>query len=179
MLSEYSDFKRIGFDKTIRYKGVLNFDDFYGFIANWIRDHDFDFNEKSIIDQPPYIIYKMEGRKKINYIVMLKIMPEIHVKNKKKIQIISERETKIVDKVEMKVIVNGGVILDYDNDFNTHNMKKAGNFLYDKVLYQETYTKYVENLDYYLHDFATSIKKYLEMESATNAYQNQSNQYSK
>ena len=70
----YADF---GFQRVIRYKGIFDFDGLYKFIVQWIKNHDFDFYEKKIIDKPPYKIYYLEGRKKVSFYIMHLLLPEL------------------------------------------------------------------------------------------------------
>ena len=37
-------------------------------------------------------------------------------------------------------------------------------------MYHEMFLKWYDYSDYYFHDFMTDLKKYLEMETASNAY---------
>jgi len=71
--------KPMHLDRTIKYRGVFDYDGLYKYIVQWIKDHDFDFYEKKVWDYPPYKIHKLEGRKKVNFISMFIMLPEIWV----------------------------------------------------------------------------------------------------
>ncbi len=170
MYTKYADYSKFGFHRVIRYRGIFDFDGLYKFIAKWIKDHDFDFYEKKVWDKPPYRIHKLEGRKKINYICMFRLLPEIWVWEAEPVEIIKDGHAEKLTKARMKIVINGGYILDYDGDFEKAGLKKVENFLWGKIMYHENLLKYFDYLDYYMYDFMTDVKQYLEMETASNAY---------
>ncbi len=160
-----------GFNRLIRYRGIFDFDGLYKFIVKWIKDHDFDFYETRVMDKPPYKIHKLMGRKKINFMVMFVIHTELWLWEAKPVKIIKNGKTKTLTEARMKILISGDIIWDYDGDFEkSQGLKKMENFLNWKILYHENLLKYLDYFDYYLHDYMTEIKKYLEMETASNAY---------
>jgi hypothetical protein len=166
-----ADYSKYNFHRTIRYRGIFDLDGLYKYMVKWIKDHDFDFYERRILDKPPYKIYKFEGRKKISFYCMFLMLPEIWIWEDKPVEVIREGHVKQLTEARMKIVINGGYILDYDGDFEKSiGLKKIENFLNNHILYHETLLKYFDYLDYYLYDFMTDVKKYLEMETATNAY---------
>ncbi len=170
MDTTYSDFSAFGFHRIIRFKGVFDFDGFYKFMIKWIKDHDFDFYESKIWDYPPYKVHKLMGRKKINFYCMFLLLPEIWLWEAKPVEVIRNGKVKKLTDARMKVVINGGYITDYDGDFEKAGLKKIEKFLNKKILFHENLLKYFDYLDYYLYDFMTDVKKYLEMETASNAY---------
>ena len=168
---EMADFSKYGFHRIIKYKGIFNFDGLYKFMINWIKDHDFDFYETKIWDYPPYRIHKMMGRKKVNYFAMFLLLPELWIWEQKDVEIVKNGKVKKLTEARMKIIINGGFIMDYDGDFEkSPGLKKLEKFLFQKIMYHDVFLKYFDYFDYYLYDFMTDVKKYLEMETATNAY---------
>jgi len=167
-----ADYSKFGFHRIIRYRGIFDFDGLYKFVVKWIKDHDFDFYETKVLDKPPYRIYKMMGRKKISFYCMFQLLPEIWLWDAKPVEVIREGHKKILTEARMKIVINGGYITDYDGDFEKggEGLKKIESFLNGKILYHENLLKYFDYMDYFLYDFMTDIKKYLEMETATNAY---------
>ncbi|NTV23122.1 MAG: hypothetical protein HGA85_01960 [Nanoarchaeota archaeon] len=171
MYMDMADFSKFGFHRIIRYRGIFDFDGFYKYVVKWIKDHDFDYYEPKVLDKPPYKIYKMMGRKKVSFFAMFMVLPEIWIWEAKPVEIIKDGQKKVLTEARMKFVVNGGIILDYDGDFEkSEGQKKMEKFLVDKILYHEVLLKYFDYMDYYLYDFMTDIKRYLEMETATNAY---------
>ena len=160
-----------GFHRIIRYRGIFDFDGLYKFMIKWLKDKDFDFYERKILDKPPYRIYKMEGRKKINFYAMLMLLPELWLWEAKTVEVIRDGQKKMLTEARMKIVINGGYTTDYDGDFEkTKGLKKIEAFLNNKILYHEILLKYFDYLDYFMYDFMTDVKKYLEMETASNAY---------
>ena len=160
-----------GFHRLIRYRGIFDFDGLFKFIVQWIKNKDFDFYETRVMDKPPYKIHKLMGRKKINFMVMFVIHTELWLWEAKPVQVIKNGKTKTLTEARMKIMISGDIIWDYDGDFEkSEGLKKMENFLNNKILYHENLLKYVDYFDYYLHDYMTEIKNYLEMETASNAY---------
>ena len=164
------DYSKYGFHGTIKFKGVFDFDGFFKYMVKWIKDHDFDFYESKVWDYPPYKVHKLMGRKKINFYCMFMLLPEIWVWEAKDVEVVRNGHVKKLTDARLKVVINGGYILDYDGDFEKAGLKKLEKFLNGKILYHENLLKYFDYLDYYLYDFMTDVKKYLEMETASNAY---------
>ena len=162
--------KPMHLDRTIKYRGVFDYDGLYKYIVQWIKDHDFDFYEKKVWDYPPYKIHKLEGRKKENFISMFIMLPEIWVWEAKPVEIIRDGKVKKLTEARVKVYIDGGFIWDYDGDFEKAGLKKIEKFLFWKILFHYMFLKWADYMDYYLHDFMTDIKKYLEMETASNAF---------
>ena len=157
--------------RTIRYRGIFDMDGLYKMMVQWIKSRDFDFYDRRNLDKPPYKIFKLEGRKKINYTVMYTLNPEIWVMEGKPVEIIKDGHMKHLMEGRLKIIIDGNIILDYDGDFeDTPGNKKIEKFLYGKVLYHEYFIKHLDYFDYYLYDMMQDVKKFLEMETATNAY---------
>jgi hypothetical protein len=166
-----ADLSKYGFHRIIRYRGVFDLDGLYKFMVKWIKDHDFDYYEPRILDKPPYRIHKMMGRKKISYYAMFQLLPEIWIWEATPVEVVKEGKIKHLTQGRMKIVINGGYILDYDGDFEkTEGLKKIENFLNNKILYHENLLKYFDYLDYFMYEFMTDIKKFLDMETATNAY---------
>ncbi len=160
-----------GFHRVIRYRGIFDFDGLFKFVVKWIKNHDFDFYETRVMDKPPYKIHKLMGRKKINFMVMFVIHTELWLWEAKPVQVIKNGRTKTLTEARMKIMISGDIIWDYDGDFEkSEGLKKMENFLNNKILYHENLLKYTDYFDYYLHDYMTEIKEYLEMETASNAY---------
>ncbi|MFH2021218.1 MAG: hypothetical protein ABIJ34_07400 [archaeon] len=171
MNTDLADYSLYNFHRTIKFRGIFDFDGFYKFMVKWIKDHDFDFYETKVWDYPPYRIHKLMGRKKVSFYCMFLLLPEIWVWEAKPVEIIKNGSTLHLTEGRMKVVINGGYILDYDGDFEKGpGMKKVEKFLIDKLMYHENLLKYFDYFDYYLHDYVTDVKKYLEMETASNAY---------
>jgi len=171
MNTTYSDYSKFGFHRIIRYRGIFDFDGLFKFMANWIKQRDFDFYERRVLDKPPYRIHKLEGRKKINFYCMFLLLPEIWLWDAKQVEVIRNGQKKMLTEARAKIVINGGFIMDYDGEFEkSEGLKKLEGFLNGKILYHENLLKYFDYLDYYMYDYMTDVKKFLEMETATNAY---------
>ena len=102
---------------------------------------------------------------------MFLLLPEIWLWEAKDIEVIRDGRKKIMTDARMKIVMDAGFITDYDGDFEkTKGLKKVEGFLNGKILYHEHFLKYFDYLDYYLYGYMQDTKKYLEMETATNAY---------
>ena len=134
--------------------------------------HTLNFFEYKIKDKPPYLWFWWWGRKKITFYVMLHFDIKVLLWQPKEVEITTKEgiKKKVLD-TRMKIELGGGYITDYDGDFEkSPGLKKVETFLNHKILYHENLLKYFDYLDYYMYDFMTDIKKYLEMETASNAY---------
>jgi len=161
-----------GFHRVIKYRGVFDFEGLYTFIVKWLKDRDYDFMERRILDKPPYRIHEMEGRKKVSFMVLYRVMPSIWLWDIKPVEIVDVHgHVKTMTEGRLKIILNGGIIWDYDGDFEKTSMqKKIEAFLQWKILYHENFLKHLDWLDYHVHELMADIKAYLNMESGSNAY---------
>ena len=159
-----------GSHRTIKFKGVFDFDGFYKYMIKWIKNHDCDFYERKIWDYPPYKIWHLEGRKKLNYAVLFYIKPEIWLWDAKPVEVIRNGKVKHLTEARMKVVLDAGFTWDYDGDFEKAGLKEMEAFLFLKIMYHDMVLAWFDYIDYYIFDFMTDLKKYLEMETASNAY---------
>ncbi|MFH0876294.1 MAG: hypothetical protein V1859_10235 [archaeon] len=170
-MTDICDFAPYHFNRIIKYSGLLDFDDFYKFCQRWMKERNWDFYELKAKDKPPYQVYKWIARKKVNYYGMIQINIEITLWESKEVEAIVDGKKKKMIDTKMKFDLSGAQITDYDGDFEKNDfLKKVEKFLNNYVLYHENLLQYFDYLDYYLHDFFTEIKKYLKMETASNAY---------
>ena len=157
--------------RYVRYRGVFDFNGLYQFIANWIKNDNYDFYEKRIVERAPYTIYEMEGRKIVDYYAMYLLLPSIWVTEDKQIQVIKNGRLKNLSEGRLKIIIDGGFITDYDGDFESSSGdKKIEQFLNSRILYHEILLTHLDYMDYYLVSFMTALKQYLGMEVSSNAY---------
>ena len=160
-----------GYHRWIRYRGVFDLHGLYSFMAGWIKSKDFDYYERRVLDKDPYKIYKFEGRKKINFAVMFTMNPEIWVEADRQVEVVEDGKVKHMTEGRLRILINGGIIWDYDGDFEkSDGLKKMEKFLFKKIQYHENFLKYIDYMDYFLFDYMTEIKKFLKMETATSAF---------
>ncbi|MBN2423281.1 hypothetical protein JXB41_08720 [Candidatus Woesearchaeota archaeon] len=170
-MTSITDFEPYGFHRTIKYRGVFDFEGLYKYVQKWLRDRDWDFFEIQAKDKPPWLIYKWIARKKVTFYAALQINLEFWLWEPKEVEVIKEGTKKKLTDSRMKILLNGAYITDYDGDFEKSDfLKKVEKFLNGYVLYHEILLKYFDYLDYYIYGLMTDIKKFLGMETATNAY---------
>lgn len=163
--------KDYGFHRIIKYTGVFDFDGLYKYCHKWIATHDFDVYETDARDRPPYKVYVIWGRKKVTFFAMLTLNIELWLWDDKPVEVFKDGKQQTLTEGRLKLVVNGGYIIDYDGDFERSAfLKKVENFLHNYVMYHDILLKYFDYMDYYLYDFMTDIKKFIGMETATNAY---------
>ncbi len=170
-MTDFTDFGDYGFNRIIKYNGLVDFDGLYKFIQTWLRDRQWDFMELQAKDKPPWKVYKWQARRKMTFYGALQINMEIWLWEPKEVVVVRQGKEKHLLDTRMKINIGGAQVTDYDGDFEKGEfLKKVERFLNKYVMYHENLLKYFDYLDYYLHDFMTQIKQYLEMETATNAY---------
>ena len=161
----------LGYDKKIKFRGVFDFNGLYKFCQSWMTSRDYDFYFDKALDKPPYLKYKMTGRKKLNFYCMAILYVDFMMWDVKEIEVIRDNKKKNMMEGYIKIIISSGYITDYDGDFEkSPGLKKMEAFLNFYIFYHENLLKYFDYLDYVGHDFATDVKKFLKMQSGQSAW---------
>jgi hypothetical protein len=167
----YEDYSKFGFHRQLKYRGNFDFDGLYKFCQQWLESRDYDFYFDLVKDKPPYLKYKMTGRKKLNFYCMVLIYLEFLMWDVKEVEIIKDNQKKHMMNGFIKISFSAGFITDYDGDFEkSPGLKKIESFLNNYIFYHENLLKYFDYMDYHLYDFMTDVKKYMGMQSGQNAW---------
>ena len=161
----------------LRYKGVFDFDGLYKMMHAWLISKRFEFHETNYKDKvsTPFgneLEVKWTGEKKVNEFVKQKIVIEFHLWDFAEVEVIKDGRKMKMTKSRMEIKFTPSLLLDYNEKFTKGNgfEKALGRFYVDKVIYWDWQFKYAGNLESATYDLHTRVKKYLNLDSAFNAY---------
>lgn len=161
----------------IRYKGVFDYDGMYKMMHSWLISKRFLFNESKYKDKvsTPFgneIEIKWEAEKKVTEFVKEYILIEFHLWDFSEVEIIKDGKKVKQAKTRMEIKFFARLELDYSQRFSKGSefTQKLGKFYIENIIYWDWRIKYANALEYSVYDLHTKVKKYLNMDSGSNAY---------
>ncbi len=161
----------------IRYKGVFDYDGMYKMMHSWLISKRFLFNETKYKDKvaTPFgneVEIKWEAEKKVTEFIKEYIVIEFHLWDFSEVEIIKDGKKIKQAKTRMEIKFFAKMELDYSQKFakGGNFAQKLGKFYVENIIYWDWRIKYANALEYSLYDLHTKVKKYLNMDSGSNAY---------
>lgn len=161
----------------IRHKGVFDFEGLYRMMHAWIINKRFLFHEGRYKDKvyTPFgneLEIEWEAEKKVTEYIREWIVVKFHLWDFSEVEVIKEGKKVKMTKSRMEIKFDCELEMDYTKKFQGAGKlaQQLGSFYQNKVMYWEWRIKYADALTYSLYDLHQKAKKYLEYESATNAY---------
>ncbi len=153
---------------TIRFQGIFDYERFYQYIFQWLKDYEYDYYEKEWIHKKSEEELKINAERKVNF--MVKYVIDFHFK--------------IVD---LKRIVRDGkeysygrLFLNIKPSFETDPLgvfKKKGSFVewlgktYFSLFYKKEFgVNYVDPLTYRVQELQFKLKQLLGMDTTRHEY---------
>ena len=162
----------------IRYKGVFDYEGLYKMMHAWLINKRFLFHEDKYKDKvaTPFgneIEVKWTAEKKTTEFIKEYIKVEFHLWDHAEVEVIKDGKKVKMSKARMEIKFFADLELDYSKRFRSSSspfIKKLGNFYVNNVIYWDWRIKHANALEYTVYDLHAKVKKYLNMDSGTNAY---------
>jgi hypothetical protein len=161
----------------IRYRGVFDYDGMYKMMHAWLISKRFLFNETKYKDKvaTPFgneLEIKWEAEKKVTEFIKEYIQIEFHLWDFSEVEIIKDGKKTKAAKTRMEIKFFARLELDYSQKFSGGSdfSKKLGKFYVENIIYWDWRIRYANALEYSIYDLHTKVKKYLNMDSGSNAY---------
>jgi len=158
--------------KTIlKYKGIFDISTLYRFIAEWLINEGFEFQEKVYKHKPPEIELSWVARKKITGYVLYQINLEFHFYGIKDIEVIKDGIKRKMQDARVEITFSGKVETDYPDIYGERRWDKSAftaklkDIFEDYVIKKDIDFKHVDPLYYYILKFYEDVKKFLEMQA--------------
>jgi hypothetical protein len=162
---------------NIKYKGVFDYDGMYKMMHAWIIHKRFLFQEDTYKDKvsTPFgneIEIKWYAEKKVTEFVMEIIRVEFHIWDFSEVEVIKGGRKVKMAKARMEMKFFADLVLDYSKKFSKGSefSQKLGKFYLENVIYWDWRIKYANSLEYSVYDLHTKVKKFLNMDTGSNAY---------
>lgn len=159
----------------IRYSGLFDFDGLYKLIRGWFDKKRYELQEKRYKDKPwspmgSELEIDIEADiKETEYIRKYLIMKiQVFEKHEKEV-IINGKKKKMTD-ARVQFFLEGKVVLDYTDRFESKSSKWFQKFLHKHILKNEIELKYVDPFYYEIYSLGEEIKKFLGMETKEGGY---------
>jgi len=161
----------------IRYTGVFDYDGMYKMMHSWLISKRFLFQEKKYKDKvaTPFgneLEIKWEAEKKVTEFIKESITIEFHLWDFSEVEVIKDGKKSKQAKARMEIKFFAFLELDYSQRFSSGSnfSKKLGEFYVENIIYWDWRIRYANALEYSVYDLHTKVKKYLNMDSGSNAY---------
>ena len=160
----------------IQYKGVFDFDGLYKMMHAWIVNKRLTFHEERYKDKvsTPFgneLEIKWNAERKVTEFIKEYIKIEFHLWDFAEVEVIKEGKKVKMNKARMEIKFFAELELDYNKKFSgsTFN-QKLGKFYLEKVIYWDWRIRNANALEYSVYDLHAKVKKYLNMNTDSNAY---------
>jgi len=149
---------------TIRFKGIMNFDELYKYIRGWLTSKNYHVEEPGYKDKGKEFEIKWEASKDVTEYYRYQINLKFLGWDMSKIEIIDERTKlkQILDKGRIEITITGTLVEDYRNAWKSP-LKKKLLTLYRKIT--ESTRKEIQASYVYgnVYDLYGAIKEFLNM----------------
>ena len=158
----------------IRHKGLYDLDTIYKSIRLWLRQREYDYNEKrykdKVGDAGNELDLEMVAELRVNGFVKFNLEIESKFYGLKEFEAELGGEKRKVNNGQYFLILKGKVTFDYQERFKSAIAESFLKFLVNVLLKNYYDVKYVDRLYYDLYQLQTLIKAETFMETAYNAY---------
>lgn len=161
----------------LRYKGVFDFEGLYRMMHAWLINKRYLFHEDRYKDKvfTPFgneLEINWTAEKKVTEYIKEYILVYFHLWDFAEVEVIKDGKKVKMTRSRMEIRMDAELEMDYTKKFQNKGIfaQKLGEFYQNKVIYWEWRIKHADSLTYSLYDLHHKIKKYLELESGTNAY---------
>lgn len=162
----------------IRMKGVFDYDGMYKMMHAWLISKRFMFHENKYKDKvsTPFgneIEISWLAEKKVTEFIKEVIKVEFHLWDCSEVEVIKDGKKLKMAKARMEIKFFASLEFDYNDQFTKKDsafIKSLGQFYIDHIIYWDWRAKHAIPLEYAVYDFHTKVKKYLNMDTGSNAY---------
>jgi len=162
----------------VKYKGVFDYEGLYKMMHAWIISKRFLFHENKYKDKvaTPFgneVEITWDAEKKVTEFIREWIKVEFHMWDFSEVEVIKDGKKTKAAKTRMVITFKAYIEFDYSGRFREDGTKfseKLGVFYVENILYWDWKIKYANVLEYSVYDLQTKVKKFLNMDTGSNAY---------
>ncbi len=155
------------YDGKVIQVGYWNYNDVYGMLYGWLKDHGYNVNEKSYKEKlsgaGKEIIIIWEASKKVTDYFKYTIKLDWHILTMKDAEVeIDGKKTK-TNKGELEIKFTGVIIKDYEERWEDGPFHKFLRGLYDRYVIRNTIDEYEGDLEDDTRDIISDLKSFLRI----------------
>ncbi|MCK5149444.1 hypothetical protein KAJ87_00775 [Candidatus Pacearchaeota archaeon] len=157
------------FSSNVKYNGIFSFSDFYKFCYDWLIEEtdlivaENKYTEK-IIGDSKNVKVEWTGTRKVTDYFKFEFKIKFEIVGLTKVEI-NQNNTKIkTNKGDIKVILKGTLIRDYEGKFERTSFQKFLRAIYEKWVIPSRIEQYEEKLIGDCDEFLSQSKAYLDLE---------------
>ncbi len=160
---------------VVRYIGVLDLDGLYSLIVSWFKDNQYNFKEEKHEFKPDKLGKELKivwtGDKKVTEYVKYIISITLIIYEMNNVEVVENGVKKKKVKGRLDLRINAKADLDYQDRWETSEFNFKLRKFYHKYILRFYIDFKVWNPFYYkIWGLLTDIKKFLNMETGSNAY---------
>jgi len=161
--------QEIIYSSKVKYNGIVDFKEFYQFCYDWLKEEtgldivEGKYNEKIVGDAKELDI-KWEGTKRLTDYFKMKFKVDFLVLRLKEIEIEQEGKKIKTNKGEVKLIVKGILMRDYQGKFDKSAWNKFTRGIYEKWVIPSRVDQFEDQVASKVDEFLGQAKAWLDME---------------
>jgi hypothetical protein len=169
------DFSAYEKEIEIRYKGVYDLDGIYKTIRGWLDARRYDYMEKVHKDKStnPWgneVEWEMTPELKVDGFIKYEIYVRTKFYDVKEFESIQHGHKRMLTDGKFWIEITGKVIFDYRDRYTSDFAKKMLHLLVRRIFWRYYRVHHIEKLYNDMYDLHLQIKRFMNMETAFNAY---------
>ena len=153
----------------VNYNGVFNFNDFYLFCYNWLKDEmGLDLTEtrysEKITGVTKKVVFEWQCSKKIDDYFKLEVRFFEDINGLAKVEVNQGGQKIQTNKGGMELKIEGTLVRDYQGTFEKSGFLKFIREIYEKYITASRIDKLKEKLNSDVDEFTTQVKAWLDLE---------------
>ncbi len=155
-------------EEKVKRSGIFDFKDTYQFAYRWLRDEDYDVEEKKYIEDvgadSKKVEIKWEATKKITDYFKIELKLDWRVLGLVNVEVEKDGKKIKTNKGGFELKISGTLIRDYQSSWDRNPMYKFLRGIYDKYIILGTVKKYEMKVFTEVETLAEEIKAFLTIE---------------
>ena len=157
------------FTTKLNYNGIFNFNDFYNFCYNWMKDEtkldiiERKYSEK-ITGDTKKVVFEWEGTREVTDYFKLEVKFNFDVNGLGKVEINQDGHKIQTNKGGVEIKMEGTLIKDYKGRFETNPMFKFMRGMYERFIIPARIEEMKERLQGEVDEILSQIKAWLDLE---------------
>ncbi len=159
--------KKLIYKEKLTQVGYWNYEDVYGMLFGWIKDHGYSLTENQYKEKlsanGKEIIISWKAQKAVTDYFQYKLELDWHILGMKDAEVeIDGKKTK-TNKGELEIVFKGSIIKDYEKRWEDKPIHKFLRGIYEKYIIRTTIDEYEGSLEDETKELITDLKAFLRI----------------
>jgi hypothetical protein len=161
----------------IRYSGLFDFDGLYSAMADWFKRYRYYLHEEMYKHKVPSPLGAEQemfwyADSEVSEYIKFKINVYFHLWDMTEVEVVKDGKKRILTNARIEIKIWGDLITDWQDKFEKNKFTRMLRGLYNSyMLRREVESYWGDMLIYRIFNLQSYVKKYLDMQTASNEYE--------